>query len=215
MLTIKPLLGAEQKKALSVAVLKGLSRVGRNPTTGACLIYNTHPIAQPLDPRWVKRLTRAVWKITGNNRQYLPNAYAYGESVDEYDLILTRLFDPKDEEVRKLLIAYLRDSMVENGQPFTYSRFLFQLGGSPRGLLGDALVKKAGSHYIYHVWNLMSEAAKTLPPEEVAGLLEEVLRSNAIRKEDAVLAQRAIPWTIEQLRAGRPFPDWDDWWKLK
>ena len=28
------------------------------------------------------------------------------------------------------------------------------------------------------------------------------------------IAKAAIPWTITQLRQGRPFPEWDQWWKI-
>ena len=212
-LTIKPLLGGTQKQAFHNAVLKGLGRLTRDEATGAYRIDNTWPTAQPIDSRWFKRLTRAVWKTTGETRQYA--RYAAGEGIDQFDMILMRLADTGDEETRRQLIPYLRDRMLETGLPYSYSRFLLQLGGSPKGVLGDAMVKRAGAHYVYDTWNLMSEASKTLSPGEVADLLEEALRSNAIRKEDAALAQRAIPWTVEQLKAGKPFPDWDDWWKMR
>ena len=211
-LTTKPLLGGEQKKAFHNAVLRALGRVCRKEDGTYC-IDNVWPTAQPIDSRWFKRLTRAVWKTTGETRRYA--RYAAGEGIDQFDMVLMRLADTGDEETRKQLIPYLRDRMVETGLPYSYSRFLLQLGGSPRGVLGDTMVKRAGAHYIYDTWNLMSEASKTLPSGEVADLLEEVLRSNAIRKEDAPLAQRAIPWTVEQLRAGRPFPEWDDWWNMR
>lgn len=211
-LTIKPLLGGEQKKAFHNAVLRALGRVCRKEDGTYC-IDNVWPTAQPIDSRWFKRLTRAVWKTTGETRRYA--RYAAGEGIDQFDMVLMRLADTGDEETRKQLIPYLRDRMLETGLPYSYSRFLLQLGGSPRGVLGDTMVKRAGAHYIYDTWNLMSEASKTLPSGEVADLLEEVLRSNAIRKEDAPLAQRALPWTVEQLRAGQPFPDWDDWWKMR
>lgn len=211
-LTIKPLLGGEQKKAFHNAVLRALGRVCRKEDGTYC-IDNVWPTAQPIDSQWFKRLTRAVWKTTGETRQYAQ--YAAGESIDQFDMILMRLANTGDEETRRQLIPYLRERMLETGLPYSYSRFLLQLGGGPRGVLGDTMVKRAGAHYIYDTWNLMSEASKTLPSGEVADLLEEVLRSNAIRKEDAALAQRAIPWTVEQLRAGQPFPDWDDWWKMR
>ena len=113
------------------------------------------------------------------------------------------------------MIPYLRDRMLETGLPYSYSRFLLQLGGSPQGVLGDAMVKRAGAHYLYDTWNLMSEASRALPAGEVIGLLEEVLRANALRREDAALSQKAIPWTIEQLRAGKPFPEWAEWWSMR
>ena len=211
--TVKPLLGGTQKQAFHNAVLAGLGRLTRDETAGAYRIDNTWPAAQPLDRRWVKRLTHAAWKTTGETRQYA--RYAAGEGIDQFDMVLMRLADTGDEETRGQMIPYLRDRMLETGLPYSYSRFLLQLGGSPQGVLGDAMVKRAGAHYLYDTWNLMSEASRALPAGEVIGLLEEVLRANALRREDAALSQKAIPWTIEQLRAGKPFPEWDEWWSMR
>ncbi|MDE6282336.1 MAG: HEAT repeat domain-containing protein [Oscillospiraceae bacterium] len=211
--TIKPLLGGAQKQALHNAVLEGLGRLARKEDTGAYLINRVWPTAQPLDQRWVKRLTHAVWKTTGKKGG--GSAYAYWEPIEEYDLTLIRLTDPADEETRELLVPYLRERMAENGQPYTYSRWLFRFGGSPRGVLGKAMARNPKSNRLGVLWNLMNDAAQVLPPEETAMLLEEVLSSGGINKEALSTAEKAIPWTIEQLRAGKPFPTWDDWMELR
>ena len=77
------------------------------------------------------------------------------------------------------------------------------------------MLKSGRPAYLYYIWGLLNDAAKALSAEEVADLCREALNANYIRKEDAPLAQRAIPWTVEQLRAGRPFPDWSDWWNMR
>lgn len=209
--TMKPLLGAASKQQLHNAVLKGLSHVTRGED-GVYRIDGAWPAAHPLDKRWVKRLSRAVWRTTGGKRQY--SIYAAGESMDEYDMVLMRLSDPADEEMRKILVPYFRERMVEHGLPFSYSRCLFQLGASPKGALGASL-KKGKPTYLYNIWSLLNEAAVSLPANEVAELCQEVMDANHIRREDTPLAQLALPWTIEQLKAGKPFPEWNDWWKMR
>lgn len=99
-------------------------------------------------------------------------------------------------------------------QPYTYSRWLFQLGGSPRGLLGRALAKDPKANHLYTVWQLMYDAWQALGAEETIPLLEEVLAEGAFQKQAAPHIQKAIPWTIQQLRAGEDFPSNLDWNKL-
>ena len=91
---------------------------------------------------------------------------------------------------------------------------LLQLGGSPRGLFGKAMAKNPSANHLYVVWQLMHEASQALPPEEVIALLEEFLEARAGRKQAWAKFQGAIPWTVEQLRAGEPFPEWDSWEKI-
>ena len=59
------------------------------------------------------------------------------------------------------------------------------------------------------------EVAKDLniPSKDIIALLEEFQAAGAARKQAMAHFQKAIPWTVEQLRAGKPFPDWDDWEK--
>ena len=45
-------------------------------------------------------------------------------------------------------------------------------------------------------------------------LLEEFLEAKAGRKQALAKFQKAIPWTVERLRAGEPFPEWDSWEKI-
>ena len=81
-LTIKPLaLTGGQKQYFHNAVLRGLGRLTRDEDTGAYFIENTWPTAQPLDKRWLKRLTKAVWKTTGDRQKRLANAYTVEGSL--------------------------------------------------------------------------------------------------------------------------------------
>lgn len=210
-LTIKPLLKGEQKKALSDGVIRGLSQVYWVKSLNCYWFHQgSYTPAQPLDSRWVGRLVHAVWK-PAEGRFY---PFRGGDAVNGFDKTLMDLVNPGDPEQCAQLIPYFRQRMRETGSWHSFSHYLLQIGGSPKGVLGEAM-GKSKNVYIYYVWELLSEAVKVLPPEEVSGLLVEALRSGAIRKEDAALAQRAIPWTVEQLKAGKPFPDWDDWWKLR
>lgn len=210
--TAKPLLGGEQKKELHNAVLKGLSRVSRDEDTGAYLVDGVWPAAQPLDPRWIKRLVHAAWRTPEGGG----SAYRYGEAISGFDTILMRLADQRDPETRRELVPYLRQRMRLLGNYQTYSRWLFQLGGSPGGVLGEAM-KKGKPAYLYYIWELLNDAAKALPGDEVAGLCREVLDAKWIRPtgNELFLANQALPWTIEQLRAGKPFPAWEDWWRMR
>ena len=46
-------------------------------------------------------------------------------------------------------------------------------------------------------------------------LLEEIDIGLCVRKPEQELAKKAIPCTIQLLRAGRPFPEWNDWWEMR
>ena len=145
----------------------------------------------------------------------MPSPVGYGEHLDEYDLILTRIFDLTSPEVRPELAPYLRQRMKLLGNYQTYSRWLFAMGSSPQGALKDSILKSGRPAYLYYIWGLLSDAAKALTLDETAQLCQEVLDAGGVRKEDAAMAQKVLPWTIEQLRAGRPFPEWDDWWNMR
>lgn len=211
---IKPLLGGEQKRALHNAVLAGLAQARWNGEAGRCEVGAGWPTAQPLDRRWVKRLTHTVWKTTMHEFK-MPSPFGCGEGLDEYDLIVTRLFDSADPEIRRELVPYLRQRMKLLGNYRTYSRWLFALGGSPLGVLKDSILKSGKPAYLYYNWELLNDAAKVLTLDETAGLCQEVLDADYIRKEDASMAQKVLPWTIQQLRAGRSFPEWNDWWNMR
>ena len=125
-----------------------------------------------------------------------------------------RLVNPEDERCRELVIPYLRKRLEETGLPYHYSRWLIQLGGSPRGLLGKALAKNPKANHLYTVWQLMYDVWQALSADEAIALLEEVLAEGAFQKQAAPHIQKAIPWTIEQLRAGKDFPSNIDWSKM-
>ncbi len=76
------------------------------------------------------------------------------------------------------------------------------------------MAKNPSANHLYVVWGLMNEASRALPPEETAALLEEFQDAGAARKQALAHFQKAIPWTVQQLRAGNPFPDWDSWQKI-
>ncbi len=212
--TSRPLLGGAQKQALHNAALAGLSEARWNGGAGRYEVGAGWPAAQPLDKRWAKRLTHAVWKTTMHDFK-MPSPFGYGEHLDEYDLIITRLFDPAGPEIRQELAPYLRQRMRELGNYQTYSRWLFALGCTPQGALKDSMLQSGKPAYLYYVWGLLNDGAKSLTPDETARLCQEVLDANYIRREDTAMAQKVLPWTAEQLRAGRPFPEWNDWWNMR
>ena len=63
------------------------------------------------------------------------------------------------------------------------------------------MAKNPSANHLYVVWQLMHEASQALPPEEVIALLEEFLEAKAGRKQAWAKFQKAIPWTVERLRA--------------
>ncbi|MCI9332460.1 MAG: hypothetical protein HFG05_09850 [Oscillibacter sp.] len=211
-LTEKPAGNSDWKKTLNTVLLRALGEVWWYPQGERYQVYGGQPTAEPLDRRWIERLTQAVYTdVPGRGGS--PFAY-YWENVAEIDLTLMRLADPTDEENRKLLIPYLRQRLVKTGLPYHYSRWLFRLGGSPRGIFGRSMAKNPSANHLYVVWGLMNEASRALPPEETAALLEEFQDAGAARKQALAHFQKAIPWTVQQLRAGNPFPDWDSWQKI-
>ena len=160
-------------------------------------------------------MVHAIWKYiphTGN--VYYNIQFIYWEKVDKFDMALMRLADPLDEETRKVLIPYLRKRLKETHQPYTYSCWLFQLGGSPKGILGDAMIVDPKANRTGTIWQLMNEAAQALPVEEVVALLGEILDSKCIYRHSQPGVEKAIPWTIEQLLAGKPFPTLDEWTRM-
>ena len=213
--TIKPLLDTERKKALNNILLRSFNYVIRDPEHGGHALAGGRPIAQPLDARWMSRMTHAIWKDVP-----LMNGWAdqlqsiYWENADKFDAQLMRLADPADEETRKALIPYLRKRLKETHKPYTYSCWLFRLGGSPKGILGDAMVMNPKANRTGTVWRLMNEAAQALPAEEVVALLKEVLDSKCIYQGAQPRVEKAINWTIEQLLAGKPFPPMEEWTRM-
>ena len=211
-LTEEPTQDAERKKTLNTVLLRALGDVWWYPQGEEYRVYGGQSAAEPLDIRWIERLTRAVCTDVPRRGGASPFAY-YWEDVPEFDRTLMRLVNPGDERCRELMVLYLRKRLDETGLPYHYSRWLIQLGDSPRGLFGKAMAKNPSANHLYVVWNLMHEASQMLPAEEVIALLEEFQAAGAARKQAMAHFQKAIPWTVEQLRAGKPFPDWDDWEK--
>lgn len=217
LLTKKPLLDAEEKKTLHTVLLRALGEVRWSEERGCYLLAGT-PTAEPLDRQWFERLVRAAWRELQRGQR--AGFLSYGEKLDSLDALLMDLTNPGDRDVCRLLSLYAKTRLLETGQPYAYSRWMFRMGASPKGALGIALAKRGekqylGKNYLYHIWTLMSEAAKALPAEETAELLEEILSSHSIRREDEALALRVLPWTVEQLRAGKPFPAWEEWWSMR
>ncbi|MEY8230320.1 HEAT repeat domain-containing protein [Oscillospiraceae bacterium 50-16] len=212
-LTEEPTQDAERKKTLHIVLLRALGDVWWYPQGERYNVYGGLSTAEPLDIRWIERLTRAVCTDVPRRAGASPFA-CYWEDVSEFDRTLMRLVNPSDGRCRELMIPYLRRRLEETGLPYHYSRWLLQLGGSPRGLFGKAMAKNPSANHLYVVWQLMHEASQALPPEEVIALLEEFLEAKAGRKQAWAKFQGAIPWTVEQLRAGEPFPEWDSWEKI-
>lgn len=211
--TSMPLLGRDQKKELSSAVIKGLTQVYWSQSLGRYLFrQGSCAPAQSLDPRWIERLVHAVWKP--DTGRYFP--FGGGDDVNGFDKDLVELADPNDPEQCAQIVPYLRARMVETGSWYSYSRYLLRFGGSPGGALGKAM-KKSKDAYLYYMWQMLSEAAKVLPAGEVAGLCREALDSERFRPtgNELYLAKTVLPWTIEQLQAGKPFPEWAEWWSMR
>ena len=212
-LTEEPVQDGERKKTLNTVLLRALGDVWWYPQGERYNIYGGLSTAEPLDIRWIERLTRAV--CTDVLRRAGASHFAYyWEDVPEFDRTLMRLVNQSDGRCRELMIPYLRRRLKETGLPYHYSRWLIQLGSSPRGLFGKAMAKNPSANHLYVVWQLMHEASQALPPEEVIALLEEFLEARAGRKQAWAKFQGAIPWTVERLRAGEPFPEWDSWEKI-
>ena len=212
-LTEEPTQDTERKKTLNIVLLRALGDVWWYPQGEEYRVYGGQSAAEPLDIRWIERLTRAVCTDVPRRAGASPFAY-YWEDVPEFDRTLMRLVNPEDGRCRELVVPYLRKRLDETGLPYHYSRWLIQLGSSPRGLFGKAMAKNPSANHLYVVWQLMHEASQMLPPEEAIALLEEFLEAKAGRKQAWAKFQEAIPWTVERLRAGEPFPEWDSWEKI-
>ena len=211
-LTQKPLLDKERKETLNNVLLRALNDVSWNSSQGRHVIVAGQATAEPLDRRWVQRLVHAACKP--NMGQYYP--FGGGTPVDGFDKMLMELAGPGDPEQCAQIIPYLRERMVQTGSWYSYSRYLLKFGGSPKGVLGKA-IKKGKDAYLYHVWQVLSEAAKVLPAGEVAGLCQEALDTEHFRPvgNELFLAKKVLPWTIQQLQAGQAFPEWDVWWNMR
>ncbi|MEY8403530.1 hypothetical protein AALA54_09355 [Oscillospiraceae bacterium 44-34] len=212
LLTEEPTEDAEHKETLNNVLLRALSEVYWNRKQGCHVIVMGQAIAQPLDARWIERLVRAACKP--NMGRYCP--FGGGDEVDGFDKNLAELANPNDPEQCAQLVPYLRRRMVETGSWYSYSQYLLRLGGSPKGVLGEAM-KKGKPAAIYYVWFVLNEAYKVLPAAEVAELCREGLDAKQIRSQgrEAAMAELTLPWTIEQLKAGKPFPEWDEWHKMR
>lgn len=207
--TSKPLVGGKQKQEFNDAVLKVLSHIAWNEEKNAHVITaRNFPLAQSLDSRWMEHLIKAVWKTSLENQRPTFNTW---ERVDSFDIYLVRLFNRSDEGMCALLIPWLRERAVETGCWDTYSRWIIDFGGSPRGILGESMKKGKRAPYLYLVWKLMNEASGVLSPEEIASLLEEIQATGFFRKSSDEIGETVFIKTIADLRAGRPFPEWDAW----
>lgn len=202
--TIKPLLGAEQKKAMSIAVCKGLGRLAWDETTGVYRSGSTWPAAQPPDRRWVKRLTRAVWKTTGQKTRT-----GYGGDIEEYDRILMGLLDPDDEENRRLVIDHLREQVAAGCCMYKYCCDIFQLGGDPVGVLGPAMQKHSNTIYLSHVVDLLAQAQERLPPAQVVQMAKELFVVKAYQPGNQGMVSKVYPRIIAALEAGEAVPSFE------
>ena len=202
--TIRPLLGGEQKKAFHNAVLKGLGRLTRDETTGVYRVDGIWPAAQPLDGRWVKRLTHAVWKTTGQR-----TSTGYGGNIEEYDKILMCLLDPSDEENRRLVVAHLREQVAAGCCMYNYCRDIFRLGGDPVGVLGPAMQKHSNAIYLSHVLDLLAQAQERLPPAQVVQMAKELFVVKAYQPGNQGLVRKAYPHIIAALEAGEAVPSFE------
>ncbi len=212
LLAKKPLLDAGRKKTCNNVLLRALEEVLWDRDAGCYVLTGGQPIAQPLDNRWIPRLIQAVEKP--DNGTYYP--FGGGDKVTGFDRMLANLSNPEDPVQCTQLVPYFRRRMVETGSWYSYGRYVLQFGGSLRGVLGLSM-KKCKYAYLNHVWTLLNEASKSLPTGEVADLCQEALDTERFlsTSNELFLARKVLPWTIEQLRVGKPFPKWDEWWNMR
>ncbi len=211
--TKKPIVGAAEKATQNASLLRGLFRL--RWMGDGYVLYGGQTFVRTdkaLDPRWIGRLTQAVWKNVGGNGQAQHMPYLAGEKVDAFDLGLYNLANPTDPEACAAVVPYFRERMVETGCWYAYSQFLLRFGASPAPQLKESLCKHgARVTYLYNIWSFCSGAAEKVSKEDAAVMLDAFLTSGKVRKEDLPRAAEAIPYTIELLRAGQPFPAWEVW----
>ena len=182
------------------------------------------PTAGPLDPRWIDRLTHAAYK------EGIPgycSPFSDGCVVSRFTAALMNLTDRDNPEMRARMIPYLKDRLlniptegkgIQENQfsVFAYSRYLIQLGASPRGVLGEAMARFPGKYQAVFFWQQLSQLAQALPAEEAARMVEEIdidLCFNFTQMHNVPLStmlRQAVPFAAASLRAGQPFPEWND-----
>ena len=199
-------------ETLNNVLLRALGDVYWNRAQGCHVIVRGQAAAEPLDPRWIGRLVHVTCKPAMG--RYCP--FGGVDEVDGFDKALAELANPNDPEQCAQLVPYLRRRMRETGGWNSYSRYLLQFGGSPKGVVGEAM-KKGKPVYVYYVWDLLKEVYKVLPAGEVAELCQEILDAKWVRSagRELAMAELTLPWTIEQLRTGKPFPEWEEWNKMR
>lgn len=202
--TVKPLLGGEQKKALHSAVLAGLAQARWNGAASRYEVGAGWPAAQPLDRRWIKRLTHAAWKTTGQKTRT-----GYGGDIEEYDKILMSLLDPGDEENRRLAVAYLREQVAAGCCMYNYCQNIFRLGGDPVGVLGPAMQKHSNTIYLSHVLDLLRQAQECLPPAQVVQMAKELFVVKAYQPGNQGMVSKVYPRIIAALEAGEAAPSFE------
>ena len=181
------------------------------------------PTAGPLDPRWLDRLTHAV-------RKEVPGYFTpFGDGcvVDRFTVTLMNLIDRDNPELCAKMIPYLKDRMlhiptdgkgIQENQfsVFAYSRYLLLLGGSPKGVLGEAMARFPGKYQAVFFWQQLGSIAQALPAEEAAQVVEEIdvdLCFNFTHTTNISLSnmmRQAMPFAAASLRAGQPFPEWNE-----
>ncbi len=211
-LTRKPLLDAEYKKTCHNVLLRALEDVYWNKTQGCHVVVFGQPTAEPLDRHWIAQLIVAVEKPEGG--KYYP--FGGGDAVTGFDKMLANLGNPADPKQCGWLAFYFRQRMVDTGSWYSYGRYVLQFGGSLKGILGQSM-KKCKYAYLYNVWLLLNEASKSFPAGEIADLCQEALDTERFLSTSNELfrARKVLPWTIVQLQAGKPFPEWADWWRMQ
>ena len=212
--TKKPLINAAEKAVQNASLMRGIFQL--RWMDGGYILNNSNRFVRTdkvLDPRWIERLTQAVWKTAGGNGQMTP--FLAGERVDRFDINLFNLANPTDPRACASVVPYFRQRMVETGCWNAYSRFLLRFGASPAPVFAESLSRHGAKvTYLYNIWDFCGEAAKTIPAGDVIMMLDAFLTSGKIRNEDLPRAAAAIPFTQELLKAGKPYPEWNVWWQM-
>ena len=181
------------------------------------------PTAEPLDSRWIDRLARTARKELAG----YCSPFRDGCVVGRFETTLMNLINRGNPEMCAQMIPYLKNRALNiptNGKGisenqfsvFTYCHYLLLLGGSPRGVLGEAMARFPGKYQAAFFWQQLSQLAEALPAEEAARMIEEIdidLCFNFTQMHNVPLStmlKQAVPFAAASLRAGQPFPEWND-----
>ncbi len=207
----------------SDALLGVISHVRWSKEKGRQCVSASFPVAEPMDPRWFDRLAQVLLHgPVSRESQY--TALVAGEVVEVHDSAVLCMADPTDPAVRISMTSLIHSRMTQlplghYSPPWmTYSSYLLQFGGSLRGVLAESMTLCTKPIYVYYIWKFFDDYRDLLTPAETADVLEELgqgIQAKHILVDQDDIAEKAIPYTIAELRAGRAYPEWSVWWDMR